>query len=409
MIALTTSTSPRRQRGFSLVELMVSVVIGLLALVFATRLMLGGEQSKQGSLGGSDAMQNGMLALFSISNDLAQSGFGLNDPIVAGCNTVFSDSNGYQLDTATRGASTIRPLGAVVINNVAGGSDRISTYSGSSLTGAGTLGITDYPGAGIINVDRVPYGFNQGDVVLAAPDAPADGGDCAIAMVNTDPRLLLPPPSQQFINIGGVGGRFSTGTLGAPMVSSRSRLFNLGPAANLSFHTWSVSGGFLQLRATDLAGASAAPTTVIDNVVALKAQYGFDMRAEAIFNDDQTGVQQTGLVISRWSSTMMDADNDGISGDPDDYQRMAAVRIAVVARSPSPEKPVGGVCDATPAAMSVFTTNEPAGIAAVPVPVSLAVTGDTVDWKCYRYRVFETIVPLRNVGWRPTATMPTNP
>jgi type IV pilus assembly protein PilW len=36
--------------------------------------------------------------------------------------------------------------------------------------------------------------------------------------------------------------------------------------------------------------------------------------------------------------------------------------------------------------------------------VSTAVTGDTVDWKCYRYRVFETIVPLRNSGWRPTAS-----
>lgn len=409
MIALPTSLRARRQRGFSLVELMVSVVIGLLALVFATRLMLGGEQSKQGSLGGSDAMQNGMLALFSISNDLSQSGYGLNDPIIAGCNTIFSDTDGYQLDTATRGVATIRPMGAVIINNVAGGSDRISVYSGSSLTGTGTLGITEYAGAGIINVDRVPYGFSQGDVVLAAPDDPAGGGDCAIAQVTTDPLTLLPPPSQQFINIGGAGGRFSGGTLGAPFASSKSRLFNLGPAANLSFHTWSVSDGFLQLRATDLTGASANPTTVIDNVVALKAQYGFDMRAEVIFNDDRDGVQQTGLVISRWSSSMMDADNDAVSGDPDDYQRMAAVRIAVVSRSPSPEKPVGGICSATTAAITVFSTAEPSGVAAVPVTVNLAVTGDTVDWRCYRYRVFETIVPLRNVGWRPTATMPTNP
>jgi Tfp pilus assembly protein PilW len=68
-----------RLRGFSLVELMVSVVIGMLALMFATRLITGAEQNKQSALGGSDSMQNRMLALFSISGDAAQAGFGLND------------------------------------------------------------------------------------------------------------------------------------------------------------------------------------------------------------------------------------------------------------------------------------------------------------------------------------------
>jgi type IV pilus assembly protein PilW len=34
---------------------------------------------------------------------------------------------------------------------------------------------------------------------------------------------------------------------------------------------------------------------------------------------------------------------------------------------------------------------------------NVIVTGDTVNWKCYRYRVFETVVPIRNTAWRPTA------
>jgi len=29
------------------------------------------------------------------------------------------------------------------------------------------------------------------------------------------------------------------------------------------------------------------------------------------------------------------------------------------------------------------------------------VAGDTLNWKCYRYRVFETIVPLLNSQFRP--------
>uniref|UniRef100_UPI0028B1148F PilW family protein n=1 Tax=Massilia oculi TaxID=945844 RepID=UPI0028B1148F len=76
----------RRARGFSLVELMVSVVIGLLAILFATRIMTDGERNKDAAMGGSDSMQNGMLAMFQISADAEQAGFGLNDPLVTGCN-----------------------------------------------------------------------------------------------------------------------------------------------------------------------------------------------------------------------------------------------------------------------------------------------------------------------------------
>jgi len=39
--------------GFSLVELMVSIVIGLLAVMFATRMMTDSEGNKDGALGGS--------------------------------------------------------------------------------------------------------------------------------------------------------------------------------------------------------------------------------------------------------------------------------------------------------------------------------------------------------------------
>jgi len=40
-------------------------------------------------------------------------------------------------------------------------------------------------------------------------------------------------------------------------------------------------------------------------------------------------------------------------------------------------------------------------VAGVPITVNVAVTGDPLDWRCYRYRVFETVATLRNAGWRP--------
>jgi type IV pilus assembly protein PilW len=91
-----------------------------------------------------------------------------------------------------------------------------------------------------------------------------------------------------------------------------------------------------------------------------------------------------------------------VVGSHADYQHIAALRVAVVARSKMPEKPnSAGVCNLTTAKPQVFTSDAPQGVAAVPVTVEVAVAIDPIDWKCYRYRVFETIVPLRNAGWRP--------
>jgi type IV pilus assembly protein PilW len=225
------------------------------------------------------------------------------------------------------------------------------------------------------------------------------GERCSLAQISSDPDGLPPPPSQQYVMIAGAGNRFNSGVLGAQYPGGAARVFNLGPASSLAFRTWSVEGGFLRLRATDLAGAGAASQPVADNIVSLKAQYGFDTRPGELFQPEQ------GLRLGAWSGAMIDADGDGVAGGAGDYQRIAALRIAVVARAKNPERPdpATGRCTATTAAPTVFATQDAENNGAVPVQVNVAVAGDPVDWRCYRYRVFETIVPLRNAGWRPTA------
>ncbi|HEY1043377.1 MAG TPA: PilW family protein [Telluria sp.] len=389
----------RRARGFSLIELMISIVIGLLALMFATRLLATSEQNKQAALGGSDSMQNGMVAMFSISGDAAQAGWGLNDPLIVGCNTVFEDEEGFALATATRGATTITPLAPAVIESNGENPDRITLYSGSSAGGTATLRlVTDYDSGNQILVDRVPYGFDRGDVILVAPET-LGAADCSLAQVSNETDDLPSPPAQQFLMIESGGAfRFNTGDLGADYTGSQSRLFNLGPAGQLSFHTWSVANGFLQLRSTDLEGSGSAPAPVADNIVSIKAQYGFDTRPAASFDPE------SGLTVSRWSPTMIDADGNGVIGSAGDYQRVAALRVAVVARARAPERaPAGGECTATPQRPVLFAVDGPAGVDAVPMTVNVAVANDAVPWQCYRYRVFENIVPLRNAAWRPTA------
>ena len=385
----------RRAAGFSLVELMVSIVIGLLAVLFATRMMTESENSKQGALGGSDSMQNGMMAMFSISADAEQAGYGLNDPILSGCDTIFQDSKGYQLAKTKRSGVDVWPLAGAVIEPGADGlPDRLTMYAGSAPGGTGTMRLQgNYIGGNQLVVDREHYGFAIGDVIVVAPEN--GDGKCALAQVA---GLSDPGADTHSVAIGSTSYRFNTGALGRNFEGSASRVFNLGREASLSFHTWAVDGGVLRLRATNLGGDGAAAHAVADNIVSLKAQYGFDTRGVADFEPE------LGMQVGQWSAEMVDADADGVTGGPGDYQRIAALRIAVVARARTPERAgADGVCTAQPEQMKVFGSEQPLGVEAEEVTLDLRVKDDPVDWRCYRYRAFETIVPLRNAGWRPTA------
>lgn len=388
-----------RQQGFSIVELMVAVVIGMLALLFATRMVAGGAKDRQSAVTGSDAMQNGMLAMFSMTRDANQAGFGLNDPIMAGCNTLLSDTGSYTLATAARNSVNITPLASVVIVDGVLGPDQISFNAGGAMAGTASVRLVDNFTAGTsFGIDREPYAFNAGDVIVVAPEKPdPTGAVCALRQLSVTPS---PGATTKILRFdSGSGWRFNGTALTTPYAGSAARVFNLGPAAKLSFHTWSVENGFLKLRATDLAGTGATPAAVTDNIVSIKAQYGFDTRTGNAFTPEVSAQ------IGRWSASMIDADGDGVSGGPGDYQHVVAVRIAVVARSKEPERkePGAAACTATTTAPILFATAQPSGVAAVSVTPNLQVAGDTVDWQCYRYRVFESIIPIRNSAWRPTA------
>lgn len=385
-------------RGFSLIELMVSIVVGMLAIMFATKLVISSEQNKNASIGGSDSMQNGMLAMFSISKDAGQAGWGLNDPLIAGCDTLMTDSNGngFALAGVARGAATVQPLAAAIIVPGGTASDTIYLYSGTSVSGSGNVRLINPASAGATSLAAGAniYGFTPGDVVVVAPETV--GTQCSIAQVTaTDGITKL-----TIATGGGDTSRFNpAGGLPLAYAGSQSRIFDLGPGDNLSLHAWSVKNGFLQLQASDMAGAEKQAQTVTDNIVSIKAEYGFDTRTAATFTP------ANGMVIGQWSPTMIDADTDGVIGGAGDYQRVAALRIAVIARSKNPDKPnAAGTCTAG-SAMTVFRSAEPTGVAAVSVTLgqtALAVASDPISWTCYHYRAFETIVPLRNTGWRPS-------
>ncbi|MGB7596897.1 MAG: prepilin-type N-terminal cleavage/methylation domain-containing protein, partial [Gallionella sp.] len=75
----------RRSSGFSLIEIMVGMVIGMIGIIVVMQVFALFEGQKRTTTGGSDAQNIGAIALSNISDDIRQAGYGFNLINVIGC------------------------------------------------------------------------------------------------------------------------------------------------------------------------------------------------------------------------------------------------------------------------------------------------------------------------------------
>src|SRR5713101_5014312 len=94
-----------RGAGFSLVEILVGMVIGLLGIIIITQIFALAEGQKRTTTSGADAQTNGNIALFTIERDARQAGFGMT---LAGLGCVINTS--FNGSTANPGALTLSPV-----------------------------------------------------------------------------------------------------------------------------------------------------------------------------------------------------------------------------------------------------------------------------------------------------------
>src|SRR4051812_19374753 len=74
------------QSGFTLIELMIGVLIGLFASLAVTQVLVTFEGQKRSTVSGSDAQVNGALALDAISRAVQWAGYGFGaNPGALGC------------------------------------------------------------------------------------------------------------------------------------------------------------------------------------------------------------------------------------------------------------------------------------------------------------------------------------
>jgi type IV pilus assembly protein PilW len=358
------------QAGFSLVEIMVGLVIGLLATLVILQVFSVYEGQKRTTTGTADAQTNGGIALYSLVRDLKNAGYGLlptgNAAIKCAAPVISAAAQAGVTVSGTVYSNGVTSLDPVTITDGGGGlSDSITIRYGDSAAAGSSVSISS------------PAGSNPVTVLNNLSCQPNPG----IALLITGPTTcnvttVTALPSTTTVTLGDATGA-------GPMVA----LSCLGKWSEITYRS---NAGNLERNAYP-AGAGANPgTPAVADIVNIQAQYGVSATANS--NQVVNWVDATGI----WAAGTLTTANRNL---------VKAVRVAVIARNGSMEKTVinnsysGMACDPT-----TLASNTPRGVCAW-IPVSSTSPAPAVDlsnypnWQQYRYRVFETIIPLRNVVW----------
>ena len=384
-----TSVPMHRESGFTMVELMVGVLVGLVAIVIMFQVFMVSEGQKRTTTGAGDAQQSGLVSLFQMERDIRMSGFGLNLPGLLGCIT-----NGRNEQA---GVTFSLPLAPVTITNGAGGApDTITVMYGSSdnissperLRAAVAASTDQY-------VIGNRYGFNVGDVLVVGET----GKNCTMSQISSLPGTAnIAHASASYVDV--YGQAQITKFNGAPATfpgygawvkatNAGGRLFNLGNTPTIT--TYAVQNN--ALVAIDATAPATPPIVIADGIVQLQAQYGYDG------NGDGKITAPTDVALLNPTGADQWADSLPAGMTAQQWSRITAVRLAVVARSVTPEKPgTSGTCVTTMVGPRWFARNPTTAY-----NIDVSFTG--ANWGCYRYRVFEVTVPIRNIAWFPDETL----
>jgi type IV pilus assembly protein PilW len=351
-----------------LVDLMVGLAIGMLAMLVILQVAVLFESRRKATLGSSDAQINGINAMALISRDLRIAGYGLGPPDALGC----SIKRHYQNDIADL---LLQPV--TIIDGASGAPDtlRILSSAKQEISAPARL-ITPHPFDATTLLVNSTLAIAVNDVLVLQEV----GKPCTMLQATA-----VPVSDYKVIHDATASAWNTT----APATLFPAAGYGIGAAViNLgavSDHRYAVNAGS-QLEVGRYLSASDSwdLLPLASNIVSLQAQYGFDARP---------GVQATPQV-TWWSSTMLDADGNGTTGDNGDLRRLLAIRLAIVARSDQAEPPAAGGCN---------TAVAPEWLAGAVADGQLTPTSIDVsslpNWRCYRYRVMQSIVPLRNLIW----------
>jgi len=370
------------QKGFTLVEIMVALVIGLIAMVVVMQVFNLSETRKRSTTGGSDAQANGAVSFFMIERDVKMAGWGLDTGAYRNCTNIKSYCNGSA--SCGGGTGTIAGLSFAsvqITDGASGGPDTVTaqffsnpaseTYrvpAVSVLKSPLTMPADDITATSVA-------GCAVGDLILLQePTSSPNAGQCSLVQATTVTPATLkiqhdttgpfnPSAAEQ------LAGNWTKHVANASMACIKKPVD--GPFFK---RTYAIDTAQRALTRSDNSGATVQTNEVVTpEIVDMQAQYGI--------------APANSQVINQW----VDATTTWVSPSMVDIKRIKAVRIALLARSAQYEKPVNSTtaCVSTTDAMAAkWSTWATFKTSAYPA-----------DWHCYQYKSFETVIPLRNVIW----------
>jgi type IV pilus assembly protein PilW len=373
-----------RERGLSLIEILVGVLIGMIGILVIFSVLSIAEARKRTTTAGSDAQTAGAIALFSIERDLKQGGYGFGR---------FGTSNPMNCLVDAYDSKRTTPdfdftLAPVLINQGAGGAPDtvIAFYGNTNLVVAGKA----FVGSSASSKQTSSSfggrsGLLKGDVLLIAGQVGAalacqiievtDNTNADAVTINHATGTYTPDGATTAVT-----ARYNKATAPAFL---NGFIYDLGavPVRNV----WSIQSvnGLRRLVVqndmrwtdADADGANDFAATY-DDIINLQAEYGVATDSNGDGQLDKIGAWQTAA--------------------PADMSTVYAVRFAILARSKQAEKEK--VTSTAPQWMAgAFAMTNVDGSA--DTNPGDATRGDPNNWRNYRYRVYETLVPIRNMVW----------
>lgn len=348
-------------KGFTLVEVMVAMVIGMVGIIIMMQVFAAAEGQKRSTTGAGDAQSNGAMALYALQRDIRQSGYGFNALNALGC----------PLTLGAPSSATLSQLAPVIINapvtDVPAGDDNTDTlliaYGSSEGSPEGDA-ITSLNGTqlGV----QTPVNFANGHRVIAAPSAPLNG--CVLTLGSVS---AIAAPNVTVASSGAVEGG-SLFNLGATprILAYAIHKGNLTVCDYMSTDCGAVCtavDGPLGTTANGSCSASWVP--IVSNIASLRAQYG---HASTATSGVDSWDQATPPVTTPSQTTLACL-----------WARTSALRIALVARNGQVDK-------------DVLTAVAPVWEGSADVAFDLS---GRANWQNYRYKVYETAIPVRNLPW----------
>jgi type IV pilus assembly protein PilW len=389
--------SHRRQGGFSLVEILVGVLIGMIGMVVIFQVLAVAEGQKRNTTGGAEAQSSGALGLLAMQQDAQLAGYGIGvtgaDPI--GCTVAMRDAtrSGVNLDFPLIPVEIVQGGAAGNPHPVA---DQIRVLYGNSAYFVSTRTFTASSGTSKTMDSGGRAGFNIGDRVIFAgtgasppcvltqvtcrptPAAPCSGASDALMVVH-DPATSATYP----FNNAGILGAFG---------ATSGFAFNLGPGPRRN--VWRITTaadaqGPNRLVVSDTTFSNGPVVEMSAGIVDLQAEYGLDANGNNVIeNNEWTAATPVGAA----------------------WLNVRALRVAVLARSEQWDKSASATdasaCSPNPQWTSGASGNLVLTNFAMRNLDGAAGSADCSEtppspnnWRRYRYRVYETVVPLRNMIW----------